>query len=153
MIRYYVIATIIVIAIGGIVFAHRLAAPDLKISAQPSGTPTVERHVAEAPSTAPPFTGQGPWVLSALPGCFDEQSRLTGPYAELAAKLPAAADRIAPGTTLKVGECTLEVRRRDIWVERAGDRLRVPPEAMLYRVDGRLTLAVHNGRQLEIRRY
>lgn len=153
MLRYYIIATIIVVVIGSIVFAHRLAAPDLKISAQPSGTPTVERHVAEASATARPFSGQGPWVLSALPGCFDEQSRLIGPYAELAAKLPAIADRVVPGTTLKVGDCTLDVRARDIWVERGGDRLRVPPEAMLYRVDGRLTLAVHSGRQLEIRRY
>lgn len=153
MTRYYLIATVIVIVFGSIVFGHRLAAPDLKISAQPSGTPTVEQHDARVSATAQPFSGQGPWVLSALPRCFDEQSRVTGPYAELAAKLPAAADRIAPGTTLKVGECTLEVRARDIWVDRAGDRLRVPPEAMLYRVGDRLILAVHTGRQLEIRRY
>jgi hypothetical protein len=153
VIRYYLIATAIVVAIGGIVFAHRLAAPDLKISAQPSGTPTVETHVAEAPATPRPFTGQGPWVLSALPGCFDEQSRLRGPSVEVAPKLPPAANRIAPGTTLRVGDCTLVVRARDIWVERGGDRLRVPPEAALYRVAGRLTLAVRTGRQLEIRRY
>jgi hypothetical protein len=153
MIRYYVIATLIVVVFGSIVFAHRLAAPDLKISAQPSGTPTVERHLAEAPGTARPFTGQGPWVLSALPSCFDEQSRVSGPYAELAPKLPPAGDRIAPGTTLTVGDCSIRVRERDIWVDRKGDRLRVPPDAKLYRVDGRLTLAVRSGRQLEIRRY
>ena len=153
MIRYYVIATIIVVAIGSIIFAHRLAAPDLKISAQPSGTPTVERHVAEAVTTPPPFTGQGPWVLSALPECFDEQSRLRGPFAEVASKLPPAADRIAAGTTLRVGACRVEVRARDIWVDRGSDRLRVPPDATLYRVEGRLTLAVRTGKDLEIRRY
>jgi hypothetical protein len=153
MLRYYVIATLIVVVFGSIVFAHRLAAPDLKISAQPSGTPTVERRVAEAPATARPFTGQGPWVLSALPTCFDEQSRARGPYAELASKLPPAADRIAPGTTLTVGDCSLTVRDRDIWVDRNGDRLRVPPDAKLYRVDGRLTLAVRTANVLEIRRY
>jgi hypothetical protein len=153
MLRYYVIATLIVVVFGSIVFAHRLAAPDLKISAQPSGTPTVERRVAEAPATARPFTGQGPWVLSALPSCFDEQSRARGPYAELASKLPPAADRIAPGTTLTVGDCSLTVRDRDIWVDRNGDRLRVPPDAKLYRVHGRLTLAVRTANVLEIRRY
>ena len=153
MIRYYLIATAIVVVFGSIVFAHRLAPPDLRISAQPSGTPTVERHVAEAPSTARPFTGQGPWVLSALPDCFDEQSRISGPLRALAPKLPPAADRIATGTVLHSGDCTLLVRAGDIWVSRGLDRLRVPPAAALYRVDGRLVLSVRTGDQLEIRRY
>jgi hypothetical protein len=153
VIRYYLIATAIVVVFGSIVFAHRLIAPDLRISAQPTGTPTVERHVAEASATPRPFSGQGPWVLSALPACFDEQSRVSGPFAAVAAKLPPAADRIAPGTTLQVAACTLSVRARDIWVDRGPDRLRVPPDAALYRVDGHLVLAVHTGTQLEIRRY
>jgi hypothetical protein len=153
MIRYYLIATAIVVAIGGIVFAHRLAAPDLKISAQPSGTPTVETRVSEAPATPRPFSGQGPWVLSALPGCFDETSRVRGPVRTLAAKVPPSGDRIAPGTTLRAGDCTLVVRARDIWVDRGPDRLRVPPDAALYRVDGHLTLVVRTGGELEIRRY
>ena len=153
VIRYYIIATAIVVIFGSIVFAHRLAPPDLRISAQPSGTPTVQTRFSEAPATAKPFTGQGPWVLSALPGCFEEQSRVSGPFEEVQAKLPPAADRIAPGTTLRVGECSLAVRARDIWVSRGSDRLRVPPDAALYRVDGHLTLAVRSGGQLEIRRY
>jgi hypothetical protein len=153
VIRYYIIATAIVVVFGSIVFAHRLAPPDLRISAQPTGTPTVETRFSEAPATARPFSGQGPWVLSALPGCFDEQSRVSGPLAGVESKLPPAADRIAPGTTLHVGECTLVVRNRDIWVERGADRLRVPPDATLYLVDGHLTLAVRSGGQLEIRHY
>jgi hypothetical protein len=153
VIRYYIIATAIVVVFGGIVFAHRLAPPNLQISAQPTGTPTVETHHAEAPATARPFTGQGPWVLSALPACFDEQSRVSGPAAAVRAKLPPAGDRIAPGTTLQVGSCTLVVRARDIWVDRGPDRLRVPPEAALYRVDGHLVLTARSGGQLEIRRY
>ena len=153
MIRYYIIATAIVVVFGSIVFAHRLAPPNLRISARPSGTPTVETHVAAVPSTAPPFSGQGPWVLSALPDCFDEQSRAIGPAAALAAKVPPPGDRIAPGTTLHVAGCSLLVRPRDIWVERGADRLRVPPEAALYRVGGRLVLTVRTAGQLEIRRY
>ena len=153
MIRYYLIATAIVVAIGGLFFAHRLAPPDLRISAEPTGTPTVETHVAEAPATPAPFKGQGPWVLSALPDCFDEQSRVSGPYAGLRAKIPPAADRIAPGTTLRLAGCTVSVREHDVWVDRGPDRLRVPPEAALYRVGGRLTLVVRIGKRLEIRRY
>ena len=153
MIRYYLIATAIVLIAGSIIFAHRLARPDLRISAQPSGTPTVETRVAETPAPNRPFTGQGPWVLSALPGCFDEQSRVSGPYAAVAAKLPPAADRIAAGTTLRLGPCTVLVRARDIWVDRGPDRLRVPPDAALYKVEGRLVLTVRTGTQLEIRRY
>jgi hypothetical protein len=153
MIRYYLIATAIVVVIGGIVFAHRLATPNLKISAQASGTPTVETRVTEAPSTPRPFSGQGPWVLSALPECFDETSRVRGPAGTLGAKVPSPGDRIAPGTTLRAGDCTLLVRAHDIWVDRGADRLRVPPDAALYRVDGHLTLIVRTGAQLEIRRY
>ena len=153
MIRYYLIATAIVIVFGSIVFAHRLAPPNLRISARPTGTPTVETRVSEAPATARPFSGQGPWVLSALPDCFDEQSRVSGPFAAVAAKVPPANDRIAPGTTLRIATCTLVVRPRDIWVDRGPDRLRVPPDAALYRVDGHLVLTVRSGTQLEIRRY
>jgi hypothetical protein len=153
VIRYYLIATAIVLAIGGLVFAHRLAPPDLRIAAEPTGTPTVETHVAETPATAPPFTGQGPWVLSALPGCFDEQSRVRGPAAALGAAVPPAADRIAAGSVLRVGDCRLDVRSNDIWVARGADHLRVPPDAALYRVGGRLTLAVRSGSVLEVRRY
>jgi hypothetical protein len=121
VIRYYIIATAIVVIFGSIVFAHRLAPPNLRISA--------------------------------LPDCFDEQSRLSGPFTALEAKLPPAGDRIAPGTTLHVAVCTLLVRPRDIWVDRGSDRLRVSPDAALYRVDGRLVLTVRTGAQLEIRHY
>jgi hypothetical protein len=153
VIRYYIIATLIVVAIGGIVFAHRLTAPDLQISARPTGTPTVETRVPDEAASPRPFTGQGPWVFSALPGCFDEQSRVTGPSRALAARFPPAANRIAPGTTFVAGACTVIVRAHDIWVDRGADRLRVPPDAALYRVAGRLVLTVRTGPTAEIRGY
>jgi hypothetical protein len=153
VIRYYIIATLIVVAFGGIVFAHRMAAPDLQISAQPSGTPTVETRIPEEAATVRPFTGQGPWVFSAVPACFDEQSRASGPIGALRAKFPPAADRIAPGTTFHAGPCTVIVRTHDIWVDRGADRLRVPPEAALYRTAGHLVLTVRTGGTAEIRAY
>ena len=154
MFRYYVIATLIVVAFGSVVFALRRPAPDLRISAPVAGgTPTVETRVPKVLVTPRPFTGQGPWVRSALPLCFDEQSRVRGPLRSLRAKLAPAADRIAPGTTLRAGDCTVIVRPHDLWVDRGADRLRVPPEAALYRVGGHLTLVARSGRKVEIRRY
>ena len=155
MTRYYLLATLIVVLVGSVLFAHRLAPPDLRISAKPTGTPTVESP--GRPGTPEPtpggFTGQGPWVLSALPGCFDEQSRVRGPAAALAGKVPPPADRIAPGTTFRSGDCTVIVRSSDIWIERAADRLRVPSPAVLYRDAGELVLVARDGGTLEIRRY
>lgn len=153
MFRYYVLATLIVVAFGGIVFAHRMTAPDLQISAQPTGTPTVEQHVPDTKATARPFTGQGPWVFSGLPGCFDEQFRARGPIGDLRATFPPASDRIAPGTTFRVKDCTVIVRAHDIWIERGDDRLRVPPDASLYRVGAQLVLTARSGPVVEIRRY
>ena len=154
MTRYYLIATLIVVVIGSVVFAHRLISPDLRVSARATGTPTVESPVRpEAPGTPDAFSAQGSWVLSALPGCFDEQSRVRGPVTALAAKLPDERDRVAPGTTLTSGACTVRVGAHDLVVRRDGDRLRVPPDAALYRVDGRLTLVVRTGSTVEIRRY
>src|ERR1700676_2171675 len=45
----------------------------------------------------PRFVGQGGWVLSALPGCFTQQSSTEGPSALVAPEGPQDALRIAPG--------------------------------------------------------
>jgi len=152
--RYYLLATLIVVVFGSLVFAHRAAAPDLRVSARATGTPTVESPSRpEAPTTPTAIIAQGPWVLSALPACFDEQSRISGPVADLRAKVPRADLRIAPGTAITSGACTVLVRAHDLLVRRGDDRLRVPPEAALYRVDGHLTLVARSGATEEIRRY
>ena len=154
MARYYLAATVIVVLVGALLAAHRLGPPDLRIAGRGQGTPTAERPApSAAPNTPPPFRATGSWVLSALPACFDERSRLRGSAADLAAKIPPAADRIAAPATVVVATCTLHVGRNDVWVDRGTDRMRVPPDAALYRVDGRLTLVVRTGSTVEIRRY
>jgi hypothetical protein len=152
--RYYLIATLIVVVLGSLVFAHRLTTPDLRVAAKPTGTPTVESP-AKPDASAPPaaFSAEGRWVLSALPSCFTEESRVSGPLALLRAKIPPAAERLATGTTLHVGTCTVLVRAHDVVVERGADRLRVPPDAALYRTGAHLTLVAHDGASVEIRRY
>lgn len=154
MTRYYLAATLVVVLVGSIVVAHRLAAPDLRIRAGGGGTPTVESSAPPEPERLPPaFTGEGTWVLSALPACFEERSRIRGPLAAVRPKLPPEDARILPPATIRSGDCTLYVRPHDLWVFRGPDRMRVPPEAALYRENGRLTLVVRGPSEVEIRRY
>jgi hypothetical protein len=154
MIRSYLAATVVVVLVGGLLAAHRLGPPNLRIVGRGGGTPSVEGSVRPEPArTPPPFTGSGSWVLSALPACFDERSRLRGPAAELQPKIPPESDRIAAPATLAVGPCSVRVEPHEVWVTRGPDRLRVPPDAALYRVDGRLILVVQSGPTVEIRRY
>lgn len=154
MLRFYLIATLIVVLVGSVIFARRLTPPDLRISARPTGTPTVESPARrDATTTPPPFVGQGSWVLSALPACFDERSRSRGPAGSLAGDVPPPDRRIAPGTTLDVGPCRIEVRRDDVWIARGGDHLRVPPAAALYRTSDALVLVWQHAGMMEIRRY
>jgi hypothetical protein len=154
--RFYAIATVIVVIAGSIVFAHRMATmgwtlhPDAKSSRAPAAGNGNNGFVTTPP---PSFVGEGGWVLSALPGCFIQQSAKLGPAALLARSVPPESARIPPGTTLHSGPCIVEVRTDDIWVARGKDRLRVPPHAELFRTGGRFTLVYRHGDQIEIRVY
>jgi hypothetical protein len=154
--RFYAIATVIVFVIGSIVFAHRMVTnswtlrPDTK-STRPPSSGNGNNGFITTPS--PSFVGQGSWVLSALPSCFVQQSAKEGPSRLLAHDLPAEKSRIAPGTTLHRGNCTVLVRTDDIWVTRGLDHLRVPPEARLYATPQGLTLVYRRGDWIEIRVY
>jgi hypothetical protein len=133
--RYYLIATLIVVAIGSIVFAHRIASlRDFRVSGapRPSMTPTNTRGGGVAGRNEQPFTGQGSWAMSALPGCFDEQRSIVGPTAMMARDTPPARERIAPGTHLRWSGCEIVVGADDVRITRGADRVRVPPRASLY---------------------
>ena len=155
--RYYVIATVIVVAIGTVLFAHRLAALhdfDVRSRPNPSMTPTLTRGSNDARVTAAAsFSGEGPWVLSALPGCFDQKSSIVGPALQLAHHVPPENQRLRSGTTLRRGACTVVVGEHDLWVFRGADRLRVPPEARLYDTPDGLTLVWEQDGRMEVRVY
>jgi hypothetical protein len=154
MTRFYLAATLVVVLVGSVLAAHRFARPDLRIVAQASGTPTVERPASpQALTSQAAFTGEGAWVLSALPDCLREVERTRGPEAALAGKRPAEADRIGRSVAVRAGACTITVGAHDLIVQRGADRLRVPPEAALYRAGNGFSLVVRTGRQLEIRSY
>src|SRR5579875_993787 len=155
--RYYAIATAIVVVLGAIAFTHRLLTGGT-IRADRTTTRRANPGSANAGyvTTPPPFfTGQGDWVMSALPECFTQQSSAEGPSALVASQVPAAARRVRPGTTLRRGDCTVLVRRDDIWIRRGKDRLRVPPDARLYAAPGTsgLTLVDRRGGRTAIRVY
>jgi hypothetical protein len=147
--RYYLIATLIVVVLGSIAFAHRLATlREFDVTARATGTPTPTRGSGETPGVPfGDFSGEGPWVLSALPSCFVQQQSVRGTAAQLAHEIPPARLRVAPGTTLRRGNCVVTVREHDILVVRGADRLHVPAEARLYDAPKGLTLVYeHNGR-------
>ena len=156
MLRYYAIAAVIVVAFGSAVFAHRFAAQGWKLHADATGPPSAAKGNSNegfVATPAPFFIGQGPWVLSALPACFVQQSWKEGPARLLREDVPQDALRIAPGTTLHRANCTVLVRAHDIWVYRGGDRLRVPPEARLYDGPQGLALVYEHAGRTEVRVY
>ncbi|BDE05119.1 hypothetical protein WPS_03950 [Vulcanimicrobium alpinum] len=155
MARYYLIATIIVVAFGCIVFARRVATlRDFEVRAGAGAPPSPAGAQRDGvPPPAQTFAGDGPWVLSALPSCFAQQSSLTGTALQLAFDVPPARERVAPGTRLHSGNCTLVVGAHDVTIERDGDRLRVPPDAALYDTPKGLTLFHTHAGRAELRVY
>jgi hypothetical protein len=150
------IATVVVSAVGSLVFARRGGPPDLKIVGKVSGTPTPTAQGPDAagtPSAQAAFRGSGPWAMSSLPACFRERERMRGSVAELRSKFPPTSERVRPPSVVMSGDCTLTVRDREVWISRGADRLRVSPDAFLYRDAGGFTLVYIHGTRAEIRRY
>jgi len=154
--RFYAIATVIVVLAGSVLVAHRLATNGWNVRSNAHGPPQRAHpgpNVGFVTTPEPNFVGQGSWVLSALPDCFDQLSSIEGPSLALVFHVPPARARIAPGTSLRSGDCTVLVRAHDIWVYRGGDRLRVPPDARLFHGKSGLTLVYEHAGRTEVRVY
>ena len=154
--RYYVLATMVVVAIGSALLAQRLSVSGLRVHAESTGTPSPASGNANdgfVTTPEPFFNGQGGWVLSALPGCFTQLSAIEGPSQALTFHVPPARERIAPGTRITRGNCTVLVRAHDVWVERGRDRLRIPPEARLFNAKEGLTLVYDHAGRTDVRVY
>ncbi len=155
MLRYFAIATVIVLSIAVIVTAHsygdfmrfRLAA------SRHSPVPQHLRISAGGGSSEGDVTGDAPWALSALPDCFTQRSETAGSQAYVATRIPAGAQPVADGTRLRYGPCTILVRRSELLVERGSDHLRVPPRATLYTVGNSLVLVRTSGNYAVLRTY
>ncbi|HEY4441984.1 MAG TPA: hypothetical protein VGN14_16110 [Candidatus Elarobacter sp.] len=152
--RYYLIAAAIVLVVGTVIFANRMRAlRDFDVSGATKFSPRPQAATNESPVPFGSFTGEGPWVLSALPSCFAQQSSLIGTTLQLTFDVPPARERIPPGTTFTQGNCTVIVRAHDVWIARGADRLRVPPEARLYRTPKGLALVYERDGRAQIRVY
>lgn len=104
--------------------------------------------------TAAGVTGEAPWALSALPECFHQQSKSTGPQLSyIIAHLPRGAQMIRPPATLHYGDCTLRVQDAQVFVDRGTDHMLIPPQARLYTAPGKVALLRGSDGGYELRVY
>lgn len=145
MLRYYAIATVIVltIAVYATMRTHLGSFPGhvnfWKVTASPPHADSV--------------TGNAPWALSALPDCFTQRSETTGTASYVKARLPAGAQPVRAGARLMYGSCTILVSNDELLVERGSDRLRVPPHTTLYTIGETLALLRTSGSTTDLRIY
>jgi hypothetical protein len=141
MLRYYAIATAIVLVV--VVLATMRVRDLMRLHFRSSNAPQPAQHLHYGDTNAENDTaleGDAPWALSALPDCFMQQSEWAGTATYVDAHLPHSAQAVAPGTTLAFGPCTISVRRGEVFVSRGSDRFRIPPYAVLYRSGAKLWL-------------
>lgn len=144
MLRYFAIATVIVLTIAVYVTARtHLRLP---------GHVNFWKATA-SPPPADSVTGNAPWALSALPDCFTQISDTTGSASFVAARLPAGAQPVPAGAHLKYGTCTILVRSDELIVKRGSDLMRVPPHARLYTTGKTLALLRTSAAYSDLRLY
>jgi hypothetical protein len=154
VLRYYAIATAIVLTIAVLVTMHANQAIRLHFAS--SNRPQPPQHLSSGDSgevNDVPLAGDAPWALSALPDCFMQQQEWSGTATYVGAHLPREAVAIAPGSILHYGPCTILVRSGEVFVSRGSDRLRVPPRATLYRDGPALLLLRSSGSSAVLRSY
>jgi hypothetical protein len=155
MLRYYVIATVIVLTVAVVATAWehrdliriRIGSTNLQVSPKPG------ERIGAGEGQSAALHGDAPWALSALPDCLQQISESTGSLSYVREKLPAGSSPIEPGSLLVYGDCTILVGDGELSVRRGHDRLRVPPHVTLYRAGGELALLRMTGKTGELRIY
>jgi|GEM_PF-2030490 hypothetical protein len=127
--RFLAAAAVLVAAFVFVVTLRKMSAPDLRVSARASGTPSASRMQSNESAGPQALSGDAPWALSALPGCARQHAEHRGSTADVRAKIPSAATPVRG--RIRAGVCTVDVTADGIIVERGGDRLRIPPPARL----------------------
>jgi hypothetical protein len=155
MLRYYAIATLIVlsIAVGVTAWQHREL---IRILISPTSLPTPPKpQTPDTPGPARdvPLRMSAPWALSTLPECLEQTSESRGSLAYVLSKMPGHAVRVGSGTTLTFGPCTIFVAGDELEITRGLDRLTVPPHVQLYRADDGLAVLRVDGRTGDLRVY
>jgi hypothetical protein len=133
MLRYYAIATVLVLgALAlGLVFLHR--GPALQVaSVDSTGSPSAARPPVEATFSPSGVKGTAPWALSALTECFHQQFEAHGSDAYVRALVPRGAREVTADVDVTVADCRLSIYADAAEVERRDDRLFIPPDAHFY---------------------
>jgi len=155
LIRYFVAATVLVVAIAVAVTAY--SARDLiriRIgSVNVAMSPKAGEPIPTSSAPPPPFVGDAPWALSALPECLIQEERSHGAIAYVLEHLPSDARRIEAPAELRYGNCTISVTDDEAYVRRGRDRFHIPPDARFYRVGDRLALLRVEGASADLRIY
>lgn len=155
MLRYFVIAGIIVLTVAVVATAWvgrnliRIKIASVEVRATPKSAPPNGR----ATPNGRPFIGDAPWALSALPECLIQRQASHGTLAYALAHLPTNAQIIRPPATLRFGDCTISLIHDEAYVKRGPDRFRIPPSARFYAVGTGLALLRVVGKTAELRIY
>ena len=138
MLRYYLIATAIVVFTGVVVAAiYRGGGHELRVaSVRSTGSPSPPRAQARSTATPSAVTGDAPWAMSAVPECFRQRREVHGPSDYVRAALPSGAREIPAGTVVRTADCTLRIGADSVELWRSGEALRIPPRASLYTTAG-----------------
>jgi hypothetical protein len=142
MLRYYAIATVIVLSVAVLATAWSTGnLMRIRFAASKHPAPPQNLRLGGTGGEASgAITGDAPWALSALPDCFEPISESRGHVGYVRAHIPAGARAVPPGTHLSFGPCTILVEKGELVVRRGADRLRIPPNATLYRKGSSLIL-------------
>jgi hypothetical protein len=155
MLRYFALATVIVV--GTLVIAANFARSrtDIEVGGGPRSTATPSAPRPEASGTFPPpgVHGEAPWALSALPECFEQEEEAHGPLAFVRAHLPAKMQAVAAPSHLETADCALRILAHSVLVERGTERLVITPDARLYTDGRRFALLRRSGKTADLRIY
>jgi hypothetical protein len=155
VLRYFAAATAIVAAAIALILALPRGAPPVAkpryvTATGTPGPPDGRERDAYVPQAV---TGDAPWALSALPGCFRQVSHARGPLAFVRAAMPPGARAVPPGRVLTTADCTLATGDGVVTVRRGENVLRIPPPARLYATVSHLYLLTRRGAGAELRTY
>ena len=155
MLRYYLIATVIVVLVGATVVAQRWLRGELNVASvqvRVSPRPDYNRD-ATVKKSSNGIRYEHAGALSTLPDCVLQTGFYRGTRTFVNAHLPAHGAALLAGTHLHLGACTIEVRADDLIATRGADRVRVTPHARLFPIAGGYLIDLDRGTMVEARSY
>lgn len=155
MLRYFAIATVIVLSVVVLATAWqnreliriRIAPTSLPASPKPADS------TGGGDRANVPYRGEAPWALSALPECLTQLSVTTGSLPFVRSHVPSGATQVVPPATLAYGDCTISVTGDEAEVRRGNDRFHIPGSVRFYRGPALLAVLRSGGSGNELRVY